>query len=401
MKILGDLRTALVILLAAGAWLAARHAKQSRLESEVAALQSPTPPSPSPSATSTRDRQPTTPLDRHPIDWAAMVRELRQAEPIGTALSTFAPLLASLSTWSADDLLAALDEIARADLSSTDRKRLEDCLAAQLIEKDPALGFSRFMAKERHDLRWTLAAKFAGWMERDPAAAIGWLRRHTHDGGWMDSTLIERTFYPALVSNPARSEEILAALPETIRLNMLSSMQADDLDPATQETWIRIVRNHLPEPDRNRAVSWQVQNISDGDGSAPTLAEAAAFLERVQATPGEREACVMALAEQPGSWPVAGVEGIGQFRSWVDEQAPSLVDKATIKALDLMDVSQEIVDLALRLHEETGDDSYLKTILDRTNADHGLAGVDKLIEGLSNEADRDFHRNRFQAPTDQ
>lgn len=336
-------------------------------------------------------------LERKPIDWAAVARALRMA----AANATPTQLQKALADWSRGDLIAALNEIGRAGLSKEDHLLLEWHLSSLLIVKDPAEGLSRYLSTDRTDQRWEVAHAFNEWFKKDADTALEWLRGHSEKGGWVDSKMIEQIFYPALAANPERSERILTTLPEDKRLDMMSSLRADDLDGAAQEEWVRIVRTHLPEKDRHTAISWQVTNISDGDGDTPTLEEAAAFLDRFKADAGETEACLMALADQPISWVEEGVEGIERLRQWASERAPTMVEKATLRALERSQPTPEIVDWAVRTHEQTGNDDYLKRFLEFSDTGIEPRSLEEMISRLHDEDAKRRYRERLRDEQEQ
>ena len=392
----------LVVLLAVGAWLAGQFQSIAELEHQNARLQKNLADAERPAAVSNPPAAIKTALDRSPIDWAEVARLLYQgqSEQDGLLQST-ARLTVQLRAMSRDELVTALDEIAAATIPQDHRELLERFLCEDLVgpKGGPRLVLDRFTRRMSEGTwPWTLAVYFKDWIDKDPDEAIAWLRQRSAEMGNPDQ-LVSLSFYPRLASDPATASRILTALPESKRLEALRTLEAGSLaDPNRQVAWAGICRTDLPAKDRMEAIVWPAGNWSDGDGSRMSMADVAAYMDRIQATPAEREACVLnAAAElaEHGTFDdndsLAPTEKIEALRAWVRAQAPQSLDRATGKGLASLgrgggEFYAEAAKLALSYHDASPHDELLIPLLENDLGDEHKATARALAERLSNAA---------------
>lgn len=394
-----------VSLVAAGAawWLLSQAGALRELEAETAELRvrSERPTRAERAATGTEESA----LSREPRDWARIAKELEEGRLIAGVLPTNARLLADFEAMGMDELLAMLDEIEGAGLLTADRNILERHLAKLLIARDPEAGFSRFSDPKTYQWSFYLDALFSDWVEEDPGRSVQWLRNHIAGGGKVSNRMISQPFFRALGDDAEISTSLVTALPETRRLESLRCLDARNLHQASvQPAWARLVRNDLPEADRAEAIAWPLGNWSDGDGTPLLLHEAAEYMERIEANAEERRACVMCLAEQPRSWrgpdrkDVDFSTGLGFFRSWVAEVEPELVGEATVRALAgtaRHGSLEEAGEFAIRMHEQTGDETYHHAVLDEAPQSDEAGVVRRLIDRVADESRRETYQKKL------
>lgn len=392
----------LVVLLAVGAWLAGQFRSIAELEHKNARLQKYLADAERPALTSNSPVAIKTALDRSPIDWAEVARLLYQgqSEQDGLLKST-ARLETQLRAMSRDELVTALDEIAAATIPKDHRKLLERFLCEDLVgpKGGPRLVLDHFTRRMSEGTwPWTLADYFKDWIDKDPDEAIAWLHQRAGEMGNPDQ-LVSLSFYPRLVSDPATASRILTALPESKRLEALRTLEAGSLaDPNRQVAWAGICRTDLPAKDRMKAIVWPARNWSDGDGSRMSMADVAAYMDRIQATPAEREACVLNAAAElakHGTFDdndsLAPTEKIEALRAWVGTQTPQLLDRATGNGLASLgrnggEFYAEAAKLALSYHAASPHDELLIPLLDLDTGDESSASARALAERLSDPA---------------
>jgi len=315
----------------------------------------------------------TTALDRKPVDWKKVYDELNGRVLIGGGLATTDRLTAALEAMNVAELLAALEALPGAGLSAKELEALEQRLALLLIARDPEIGMTRFIG--RSGWEFSLGGPFAQWVKKEPDKALDWLARQTAAGISIPERLIGTSFFDQLESSPQTSGALLAALPEDTRLDALgSTLRVAGIRHGAQREWAEVLRTHLSEADRLKAIAWPLANYSDGDGSPMSPNEVTAYLANINPSPLELEACVMGAVENR-SWqtrehrdPDPAVE-LSRLRAWVAQTAPDLKGRATAAALiSMMEVDSrkdDVVRLATEYHRQEPDDGMLIQLLDR------------------------------------
>jgi hypothetical protein len=331
-------------------------------------------------------------LERKPVDWQAVAKELRGGKPIGGLLVMNARLLELIDAMSVAELVAALDEVAAADLEKGDREALEQRLAAVLITKDPEQGFTRFTVRERSDWSFFLGYHFDQWVTRDKEASLAWLQKHAAGGGHIFDRMISDPFFGHLDTQPETSAALLTTLPPEKRLESLRSLAVASLKEGGQQEWAKLLRVNLPPEDRLDAITWPLMNWSDGDGAPMRLDEVDAYLGRINASEEERNACIMTVAADPHSWkserrdPVEGRDALEQMRSWVEGHAPEMLEAATIRAVGSLAHNSsfdEASALALEFHEKSRNDAYLTGVLDQVDDLSDGEAVREMVQRLA------------------
>jgi hypothetical protein len=388
------------LVLAAAAWLWRGELERRELADRIVDLGTRLDRPPARPASPSRPERPTT-IERDPVDWQAVAAELARGTNLGGLLQTNARLRAAIEAMSVEDLLAAMEESKMAGLEKSQLRVVQMRLAMAVLLQAPEMGFSRFAVGGKPDWDWFLGGEFSKWVARDKLAALDWLRQHTSSGGYVAGELIEDAFFKFLRSAPDTAAAILATRPPEGRLEVLRSLSMNELKKSGQEEWAKIMRSQLPAAEVAKAISWPLGNWSDGDGRPMTLAEADAYMERIQATDEERNACIMTVARQLRTWQLSAVEGEGEIsdfdrmRSWVQRQDPEMLGPATLAGLTEMARTEnfdQAAGLALQFHGERANDAYLTAVLEVADDRSDPALLRNLIDRLSDPALREKHR---------
>ena len=385
----------IVILLASGIWIASQFHSIARLEETNSLLQKHLAAGSSVASAPTKRPSIKTALDGKPVDWEEVARQLEKDGGGWAPLTTNLRLLDALQSMSESELSAALDEIATARLSPQSRELLDRRLGTLLMTKNPEQGLTRFVRRcQGGDWSWLLASQLANWAKADPEKAVTWFSTQiaagsfdrTSPGGGLNvpPKVVHAAVFALLESAPDAASRLLTALPEDARLKSLVSIQNRRLgkeEHLTQE-WVKMVRRHLPDSDRIKAITWPTMNWSDGDGRPMDLSKTSAYMSRIGATAEEIDACVLCVAGQVHSWrpfftkePKTPTEGLEALRAWVATEAPRMRDRATAAALGAQaegsghgDHFPEVAKLALQYHDQGGGDALLVPVLEASNA---------------------------------
>lgn len=382
---------AAVALLCAG-WWAAQARTIAAIEAEIDGMRESFARHESPPADEFADEPPSTALDASPVDWGLVARMLRQSRAT-SPVNPMARLEARIATMTAGEILAALDEIDRAELTDDERGQLQQrlCLALASTPDGHREVLDRYLPMiDRGTWSWTLGAHLGGWLDADPDAAVDWLAAHSQQIPELSWGFFPTAFYPRLAANPELCAKMLAAIPEDRRLEALRSLQIGQLDANELAAWARVVRDGLVGEEQTSAISWPVMSWSDGDGAPMSMGEVDDYLALLHPSPGELEACLLAAAAEGASATIrrAGafstvdapqtrqqdklIAWIEEMREWIDGRASSLVNRAT--GLGLAHPGHDFADsaaLALHYHEEIRDDDLLIPLLERGPWDAG------------------------------
>lgn len=396
-------------VLAGGIWLAMQFDTIAELE----ANQAQSPPArvadPLPRSGEGRANPIPTALDAQPVDWAEVARQLkasRRWEPVNPQ----ARLELRFTEMDLARLEAALDEIAAAGLSEEDQELLERRICEELggPKGGPWKVMERFIGSfNKGSWKWTLGPYFHRWIEQHPDAAIDWLAKHVDRMDRLEFGFLDASLHPLLATSPETAGRLLEAIPPERRLESMRSLENDEFTAAQQIAWAEMVRRHLPEKDRLKAIGWPIGNWSDGDGAPMELPEVSSYLERIGANRAEREACILQAAEErihrvaddPGE---GLLDSASDFRAWVKGLEPDLVDPATgVLFSGRMGISEEAVELLSSYHAKSGNDELLIPFLKLTDAGSDQAPVARrLAARLGDQALKREYQEKFKEGND-
>lgn len=370
-----------IVLLGSGVWLVSQRLAMARLEEENALLVTRLTAVSTPAAAATR-RNTKTALDKRPIDWKEVADQLDGSYGISRAPYLASPVVLrlgnALSAMNREELVAALDDLGKAGLDPIQRQSLEGRLQGLLAKHDAEDALNRILASpdepsaQSHLLGAYANAdlkKAEAWLDRQ--IAEGKLDDKSLDGGNYRRLVFERELiYRLIAADPDAAARRMAALPESQRLAMLQVRGAKVPENA-QASFARLLREQLPEKDRLSVITWAL--TEKGEVGTTSYAEADAYLQRIEALPTERDACILALAKR-GRFPRAsgdffkvGSEDLDALRAWVGKVAPPVVEQATANAVQslLFNINyQDAAAIALQCHEAGASDETLIPLLE-------------------------------------
>jgi hypothetical protein len=399
-----------IALACAGAWLGSQYRSISSLELESAVLQKAITSRQSSAATEPQSADPATAAkaakDQEPIDWKKVAGQFAEMRSRGgmTDMRSMMKLQRRLQAMSKDEIVAALDEIAALDTPAEAREMLEQMLISQLAEKDPEFTLKKFVDRlqDRADsMSWSLANAMQAWARKDPARAIAWFDQQIAAGKFDSKALDGKSqsrlnFEGSLInllidSDPSAAGSRLAALPEDQRHEALQSGFNHPLTTENEAAFAKLVRDHIPAEEQARTLAEKASSLVRGDQSYKRVTE---FLDRIQATPTERTACVEQVAESElqhiSFQKKITREDINKMREWVSSEAPESVGSITGTAL--ANASQngrkmefsEAAELALEYHNAAGNDAVLSAFLEswpaRKNKDQAHTLAEKIAD---------------------
>lgn len=247
---------------------------------------------------------------------------------------------------SATEILAALAGIDLLGLDPGGREQLEEKLAGALVKRDPALALATFADRIHHDsdgVAWLLPGALGGWAKTDPAGAAAWFDREIAAGRFEGKSLdgqsqarveFEGALAAVLFATDAPAAGLrLAALPEDQRGMVLGEIGFSELSPAARLAFVDCARNQVPE-DRRGESFMQLASALVSEGG---YGKVTAFLDEIQATPGEREVAAQQAAgtalEEISNDRVVTRQDLENMRKWLGTQSPGGVDRVVGTAL--------------------------------------------------------------------
>jgi hypothetical protein len=300
--------------------------------------------------TTTASQAPTEKLKTagQPLDWKNLGTRLvaAQQQENSTTDAALEGLNQRVAQMTAPELLAALDEISALSLQPDATAALEEMLAEVLILRDPAAALGKFSDRiqdESDGVGWQLASALGEWAKRDLTAATAWFDREITAGRFESKSLdgqsearleFEAALLGQLLSTaPKAAAARLAALPEGERRTALEQMDTTKMSSSSQQTYMDLLRQLVPQAERGDALSYLISEVITG-GDCLQVAE---FLNTVQATPEERTVATRSAAgtqlETIASERAVTHSDLETLRTWLKQQAPTAVDRLTGEAL--------------------------------------------------------------------
>ena len=374
-------------MVVAGVWLGSQRRTIAVLEDESAVLKkhiaARTTGGDGVAASGKPDRPVKAGKERERIDWKEVAGNFAEMSSGGISdMRGMIRLQQRLLEMDTDELIAALDEIAGLELSEQARMMLEQAVLGPLVEKDPELALERYIGRveENHGMMsWQLSEALAGWAKKDLTAATAWMDRQVAAGTFESKALdgksrtrahFESALLKLLISrDPAAAGQRLAAMPDELQKEALSQHRLHKLDEDDQLAFATLVRGQLAEKDHAGVLAGQAAHQVQGEG----FEKVSDFLDRINASPAEREASVEKAAERKFQ-ELAHREGVKRedfetVRTWAAAEAPGSVDRVTGKLLAQAVVQgrempfAEAADLALEYHEAADNDDVLAEFL--------------------------------------
>jgi RNA polymerase sigma factor (sigma-70 family) len=379
-------------LLLAVAWVTSQLLSMAKLEEENAMLSSKIDGWELPASAATRRFPLKTALDKRPVDWREVARELNEDDGSGgkAYLTSKLRLHEGFLSMSRGELLVALDEVDAINLGGWQQKTLLTCLYRSLLQKDPEAAMNHAIEHFSSD-PWQPNAEILGfWAAKDLKGGTAWLDARIAAGTLEERSLAKRldvriAFERELVSSLISSDgeearRRVATLPEDVRIELF--MREDvfprgwilKVKPEDGAAFARLVREHVPDQRL-----WILSHAINGRQSPTDPAQMHDYLQGIEATADERKACIMDMLEprdgpflnrplEPGEDGTRKVSSsdFDELRAWVGKEAPELVEAATGKALAGLGGTvkyEDLVELALHFHATSGRDEVILPLL--------------------------------------
>jgi hypothetical protein len=314
-----------------------------------------------------------------PIDWKKIAREQQSGLGDPRIMMRFNRRLREMSR---EEILSALEEVAKTDLPADSRSMLEQMLVGQLVQLDPELALTKFvdcLQDERSGIKHQLPAAFQKWATKDPQRAGAWFDQQIAAGKFTNKSLDGRDsfrilFEGALIgsllnSDPAAAALRLSALPEGQREDVINHDSINAFKKEYPAAFAKLVREQLSAKEQTRIIARQASQMVWNGG----YAKVTEYLELIGATPAERSACVDQAAisriqSLPENQKVTH-EDLDALRDWVGSQSPDSLDRVTgtylgevVRGNSRMDFS-EAAGLAVQYSQASGNDEALGAFL--------------------------------------
>ncbi len=401
-----------IALILVGTWIVPQRRSMAAIETECARLRSTLTAAEAPS------RKRPDPLEkrRKIIGWTKLGTQFQSNPMSGSASYSIGALPDTreamrfrqrMDAMSTDEIIATLDEIAALDLPAKVRENLEWTLLDSMARKAPAaaLGLLESRGLMKSSLyQYLISTTLQAWAQKDSSSAAEWFDEQIAAGTFDSKALngvsssrhsLESTFIRILLgSSPEAAARRLAALPADQRGDVMHMYDMSSVPEEIHVAHAALIRAQVPEKDQAETIASQMTNlVKRGDYSAAT-----AYLDRIAATPAEREASAMIAIRDmypinPDSNKLSR-EDFDALREWVGVQSPESVDKITAEALakgangDHKITFAVAADLAVEYSVQSGNDEVLAGFLTSHAARRNKAVARDLAAKIADETRR-------------
>ena len=397
----------------AGVLIAGQRVSLSSLEEEIVVLRSlirearESPESAGSAPIASRVNRPSS--EKEPIDWAEVATQFAEMNNGGVKdMRKMMSFQRRLQAMEVEELIQSLEEIGTLDLGDQERMMLEMMLFGPLVNKDPELALTKFSDRihdDRSGMSWQLSNALGEWAKKDLSAATAWFDKEIAAGRFASKSLDGKSrtrsqFESSLVSKMLSSDfdkasERIASIPQDQRKDVLSSFGFNNLKKDEDTAYAKLVRSQLKPEEQIEVLSERAANLArQGD-----FEKVDGFMERIEATPDEREASVSESAKafvQGKSWQSKiTTDQIDEMREWVGKQSPDSVDRVTGSSIaTAMNNGQgtkfsDAREMVLKYHEESGSDDVLIGFLNEGSARRNSDQARELAEKISDPVKRD------------
>ncbi|TAG06890.1 MAG: RNA polymerase sigma factor, partial [Verrucomicrobia bacterium] len=372
-----------IALICSAALIATQHHSISKLERQSSVLQKAINARSSSSlagfSADKRTSAAKTETDNEAFDWKKIAELFRQQNRIVSPGDRIRmeKLQQRFRAMSEVQLNAALDEIAALDLPKSYRDLLESIFINMLIEKYPQFALNKYIDRAQGSDSWIqfeLAMAMGEWAKKDSASAIAWFDEQIASGKFDSKSLdgksrarLEfegRIFSSLLNSDPDAAKRRLNSLPEDQQNEVLSKAITGYINEENQIAFAELVRNRIQDKHQvNSVLSQHASFLVRGENGYQKVS---AYLERIQATPSERGACLQQAVESQFQMITQQKkvtrEDLDTMREWVTSQAPEstadITGKALASAINPMSNLNfsEAANLALEYNSASGND---------------------------------------------
>ncbi|MCB1131591.1 MAG: sigma-70 family RNA polymerase sigma factor [Verrucomicrobiae bacterium] len=369
-----------IALIVTVGWVGTQRRSIARLEHETSALREQIRAADL-LAVSTADRTavPRPTSDDSRIDWQGFVRRFTEMKSQGRLRSEemgwVRDIERRLQEMTREQLLAEWETVTDLDVPVDLREITEDMVMSPLMKKDPEVALTRFMEHRTSDTDnwWEPNDALKSWATAEPGRAAAWMDAQVAAGRFSTTALdgkdqlrilFEKTLIGVLFpTDPDAAARRLELLPANQRGDVL---RGQTINAENQAAFAMMVRRSAPESEQITILAQLAFQSVSKDG----YASATPCLDRIEATPAERTACIESvavsqfqnLARQDG----ITAKDVDDLREWADSVCPEATDSLTGKALGnaLLGGGRqtkfaELADLAVRYGESSGSDEVL------------------------------------------
>ena len=372
-----------VVLISTAALIAMQRQSIATLEGETSLLQSRITASDASillSSTAKPAKPKAVATGNDPINWNEFVSKYEEARQRGRLRSEnmgWAHLIEMrLQSMSQEQLVAELERITALDVPPPYPDLIKEMIMTPLIRKAPELGLAEFMEHRSTDSdNWSEPnAALKQWATTDPEKATAWLDAQIAAGKLDSKSLdgknrlrivFERTLIGVLfAADPDAASRRVGTLPENQRADVLLGQP---VEPKNQNAFVRLVRQQVPASDQTQVLAALVyQPVSKAGYGAATEC-----LDRIEATPGERTACIEYVVVSKFKIGEITNRDVEALRKWTDsiclESTNLLTGKALGASLTGVGVQTsdyvELAGLAVQYNQAGGNDDVLVEFL--------------------------------------
>jgi len=282
------------------------------------------------------------------INWEAVSSSFSERNRVGVwgPIDSMSQVRLSylLSKMTPEERLAQLELVDALQVAEQIKEELEQEIVLRLAWDKPALVLDHLAARLPGNSMTThlITLAFSNVAKSDPAAAERWLDAQIAAGRFastrLDGVNHQRVSLEAamvgrlLKENFGAAEARIAALPRRQVADLLGHVGNGELSGAEkQEAYVRLVRTYVPEKEQLDLLKTQAEAL------AQDFSKVAGFLNRLEATPQERNTMMSAA----GIRSIVNVacnrnvarQDLDKLREWVASQAPGDEDRVTGQAL--------------------------------------------------------------------
>lgn len=402
-----------VVLLLSAAWLVTQHRSAasletrndqlaSRIEQHSARLAVNVSTAPPSQADAMRKQAGAADAGKHTagIDWRSIAERITTAKASRT--DTFGlreSVKEQIAGMSREELLAALHEVSALDAPPQTIDELENIVGHPLTRRFPEYALTeltdRLNGGNGGSLCLYLGDAFKAWLRKDQMAAMAWLDDQVAAEKFQNRTLngnsfLRSSFEGALITSllatdPAAARLRLEAIPPENR-----GINFGEVRPEDHAAFADLVRTHLDEKRSLAVLEAQAYHLQEG------YDQISAYLDRIEARPGELEAVVKLgamngiisdiLNKRPADFP--------EMREWVESRIPGAADRVTGAVLgNEMMLHRlgfpEAARLATQYADAGGGDAVLVAFLESSGVAAYKEGARKLAGRISDAAARE------------
>lgn len=401
----------MVALVVAGAWVAAKQVKITRIEEETEVLRERIRVATRAGSGDARVSQAgggPEEKGEDELDWQELGESFAEMQNGGMPdMRAMMKLQQRLMAMDAAELEAALDEIEGLELSKEARQALEQMLMTSLMQKEPRLMLDRFFDRLQDPqgrYSWQMAHAFRTWLGEEPTEARAWFDQRLRAGDFDSRSLDGRNesrmrfegalVFSLLASDPEAAGERLAELPEDQRKDVISQGMFVNLEPGTEKAFAELVRQQVPEKDQAAALAGATSGMVNRGG----YEKVSEFMAEIDATVDERRAMAAQAAQgKLQSDRQADRAKLDELREWLAVEAPDSVDAITGEALGNLYNGRfaDQAKLVEELHAEGGGDELLVGFLNSGQAHAHQDDARRLAALIEDEEQRTRLLERF------